>query len=63
MKMGRACVVLSDDWHPHDGVDWDSFSIRVPESEAARLPEILKELERLNPGDPRGELKKYYRVP
>jgi Exostosin family len=43
MKMGRACVILSDAWHPNDGVDWASFSIRVPEAEVFRIPQILEE--------------------
>ena len=42
MKMGRPCVIISDAWHPNDGVDWESFSIRVPESQVARIPEILE---------------------
>lgn len=41
MKMGRACVILSDAWHPTDGVDWSGFSIMVPEDEVQRIPEIL----------------------
>jgi len=45
MKMGRACVILSDDWHRQEEVDWDSFSITVAESEAHRLPQILAGLE------------------
>jgi hypothetical protein len=45
MKTGRACIIISDDWHPNDGVDWNSFSIRVPESQVHELPEILKENE------------------
>ena len=43
MKMGRPCVILSDAWHPNDGVDWDSFSIRVPEADVLRIPQILEE--------------------
>ncbi len=43
MKMGRACVIISDAWQPNDGVDWDSFSIRVPEAEVHRIPAILEE--------------------
>ena len=43
MKMGRASVIVSDAWQPNDGVDWNSFSIRVPESEASRIPEILEQ--------------------
>lgn len=42
MKMGRAPVIISDGWHPNDGVDWDSFAIRVPEREVHRIPEILE---------------------
>lgn len=42
MKAGRACVIISDDWVPNDGIDWSACSLRVPESEVGRLPEILK---------------------
>jgi hypothetical protein len=42
MKVGRACIILSDEWVPNDGVDWDSFSIRVPEAEVERVPELLE---------------------
>jgi hypothetical protein len=42
MKMGRACVILADAWQPNPGVDWDAFSIRIPESDASRIPEILE---------------------
>ncbi len=41
MKMGRACVIISDIWHKIDGVDWDSFSLTVPERDIAKLPAIL----------------------
>lgn len=43
MKMSRACVIISDAWQPNDGVDWESFSIRVREAEVHRLPEILEQ--------------------
>ena len=43
MKMGRACVIISDAWQPNDGVDWNSFSIRVPEAEVHRIPAILEQ--------------------
>ncbi len=43
MKMGRACIIVSDAWQPNDSVNWNSFSIRVPESEASRIPEILEQ--------------------
>jgi hypothetical protein len=42
MKMGRACVILADAWHREEEIDWNSFSITVPESEVHRLPEILE---------------------
>jgi hypothetical protein len=42
MKMGRACVIISDAWQPNDGIDWNSFSIRVPENDVTRIPEILE---------------------
>lgn len=42
MKMGRACVILSDAWQPNDKIDWDSFSIRVPEADAEHIPQILE---------------------
>jgi hypothetical protein len=41
MKMGRACVILSDEWQPNDDMDWNQFSIRVAEQDVHRLPEIL----------------------
>src|SRR5690348_17280570 len=49
MKMGRACVVLSDDWQPNDGVDWSEFAIFVPEKEVDRVPGILEQLEHRAP--------------
>ena len=42
MKMGRPCIILADAWQPNAGVDWDAFSIRIPESEASQIPEILE---------------------
>ncbi len=41
MRMGRACVILADDWPRIEGVDWDAFSLFVPEADVERLPEIL----------------------
>lgn len=41
MARGRCPVVLSDEWVPPEGVDWDSCSIRVPEAELTKLPELL----------------------
>jgi Exostosin family len=42
MQLGRAPVVISDQWVPHAGPDWDSFCVRVAESEIERLPGILR---------------------
>jgi hypothetical protein len=44
MKVGRACIVLADDWVPNEGVDWDSFAVFVPEKDVAHVPEILDRL-------------------
>lgn len=41
MRMGRVPVILSDEWVPPDGPDWDSFSVRVAEADLATLPERL----------------------
>jgi hypothetical protein len=49
MKMGRACVIIADDWRPNDGVAWSEFSITVPEKEVHRIPEILEQHEHRAP--------------
>ncbi len=41
MKMGRAPVILSDEWHKIDGVNWNSFSLTVAERDVHSIPEIL----------------------
>jgi hypothetical protein len=45
MCLGRVPVILSDEWLPPAGPDWDRFSLRIPESEAAHVPQILVEKE------------------
>lgn len=45
MRMGRVPVILSDDWVPPLGPLWQSFSIRIGESEVARIPHVLEERE------------------
>jgi hypothetical protein len=45
LRVGRAPVVVSDDWLPPPFVDWAACSIRVAERDAARLPELLRERE------------------
>ncbi|CAN5155472.1 hypothetical protein BH20VER2_BH20VER2_16400 [soil metagenome] len=42
MQMGRVPVILSDDWGEPPGPLWEEFSVRVPEQDCARLPQILE---------------------
>lgn len=45
MRFGIAPVILSDAWVPPTGPAWDAFSVRVPEREVARIPDLLGGLE------------------
>lgn len=45
LRVGRAPVVLSDDWLPPPFVDWGSCSVRVAEKDVSRLPDLLRERE------------------
>jgi Exostosin family len=45
MALGRTPVIVSDEWTPPTGPDWPSFSLRVAESEVARIPAFLEERE------------------
>ena len=45
MRMGRVPVILSDGWVPPDGPSWEQFSIRVPEHEFFKIPQLLEERE------------------
>ena len=40
---GCVPVIISDDWVAPDGPDWESFSIRWPESDAAGIVKMLEE--------------------
>lgn len=42
MALGRCPVIVSDDWVPIAGIDWDICSIRVKEKDVHRIPEILR---------------------
>jgi hypothetical protein len=42
MMYGRVPVILSDQWVPPDGPNWDSFSLRVNESEVNTIPVLLE---------------------
>jgi hypothetical protein len=41
MRAGRVPVIISDQWVPSKGIDWNSFSIRIPETEVMKIPQIL----------------------
>lgn len=41
MALGRACIILSDDWEAFPGPQWEQFSIRVPERDFKRIPSIV----------------------
>jgi hypothetical protein len=41
MAMGRVPVIISDEWVPTVGVDWDKVSLQVRETEIETLPAIL----------------------
>ncbi|WP_390853225.1 exostosin domain-containing protein [Aporhodopirellula rubra] len=41
LAMGRAPVIISDDWTPPLGPDWGQFSIRVPEGQVDLIPGLL----------------------
>jgi len=45
MKAGRVPVIVSDQWVPPEGPAWESFSIRVGESDVAQIPGILEQHE------------------
>jgi len=43
MQMGLTPVIISDDWVPMQGPNWDKFSIRIAEKDVTQIPNILKE--------------------
>ncbi len=42
MSAGIAPVLISDDYLLPSGIDWDSFLLRVPEKDIARLPKLIE---------------------
>jgi hypothetical protein len=48
MRAGRVPVIVSDEWIAPRGLNWDKFSIRVPEREVDRIPAMLEALEGLS---------------
>ena len=47
MRMGRVPVIISDQWVAPDGPAWEKFSLRVPEREVHRIPQLLEENEHM----------------
>jgi len=45
LEMGIPPVIISDDWIATPGPVWNDFSIRVPESNIHKIPEILAQRE------------------
>lgn len=45
MRAGRVPVIVSDDWVPPEGIAWNNISVRIPEREVEKIPEILESLE------------------
>ncbi len=45
MRAGRVPVVIADDWYVPEGPDWPAFSLRIPERDVHRIPEILVDFE------------------
>ena len=41
MQLGRAPVIIADEWVEIAGIDWKSFSIRVPENAIGSLAAVL----------------------
>ena len=42
MQLGRAPVIISDQWVPPEGPDWDALSVRAPEHDLDALPDLLR---------------------
>jgi len=45
MLMGRAPVIIADQWVSPRGPAWDRFSIRIAESDVRQLPNVLEQYE------------------
>lgn len=45
LALGRAPVIISNDWMPVADLDWERFAILVPENSLPDLPAILREYE------------------
>jgi hypothetical protein len=45
LAAGRVPVIISDDWMPPEGPDWQTFSILCPEKDVGAIPALLEERE------------------
>lgn len=45
MSLGRAPVVISDNWQPPPGIPWEEFCVLIREEDVAGIPAILDRLE------------------
>ena len=43
MQLGRVPVIIADSWVKIPGINWDRFSITIPEAQVNLIPEILNE--------------------
>lgn len=41
MEMGLVPVIISDEWVPMNGPDWEQFSLRISEKDILSIPDIL----------------------
>ncbi len=47
MKMGRAPVIIADEWVYPEGPDWAAFSVHIAEKDIQSIPRVLEEKEDL----------------
>lgn len=45
MKMGRAPVIIGDQWVYPEGPAWETFSVHIPEKDIPSIPGVLEKLE------------------
>ncbi len=45
LRAGRVPIIVSDQWVEPEGPDWSTCSIRVPERDVERIPQIAEEAE------------------
>jgi hypothetical protein len=41
MALGRCPVIISDEWVPIEGIEWQECSVRIAESDIRRIPDLL----------------------